>query len=165
MLENGYLTREEFERARTEAMPLSTSSHRPFNAPHFVEFLLSGDAGAALPASGGVQTTVDAGPQSLCRAGGDGKLSKLRENAAKNAAVVVIENRSGAVRALVGSEDYFSMAAGQVNGAWAPRSAGSTLKPFTYALAIGSRVHAGEHHRRCAGRIRHLYGLVRPGQL
>jgi penicillin-binding protein 1C len=136
MLQNGYLTREEFERARAEAMPLSAGTHRPFNAPHFVEFLLSGDAGVALPGSGRVQTTVDAALNRFAEQVVTGKLSKLRENSAKNAAVVVIENRSGAVRALVGSEDYFSMAAGQVNGAWAPRSAGSTLKPFTYALAM-----------------------------
>ena len=38
--------------------------------------------------------------------------------------------------ALVGSENYFAPAAGQVNGAWAPRSPGSTLKPFTYLLAL-----------------------------
>ncbi len=49
---------------------------------------------------------------------------------------MVLENRTGNVLALVGSEDYFDPAAGQVNGAWAARSAGSTLKPFTYLLAL-----------------------------
>jgi penicillin-binding protein 1C len=37
---------------------------------------------------------------------------------------------------MVGSEDYFSPTGGQVNGALAPRSAGSTFKPFTYLLAL-----------------------------
>ena len=32
----------------------------------------------------------------------------------------------------------FDPHAGQVNGAWAPRSAGSTFKPFTYLLALES---------------------------
>ena len=50
-------------------------------------------------------------------------------------AVVVIENRTGSVRALVGSCD-FSAAAGQVNHALAMRSPGSALKPFTYLLAF-----------------------------
>ena len=53
-----------------------------------------------------------------------------------NGAVVVIDNRSGDVLALVGSGDYFAPGSGQVNGAWAPRSAGSTFKPFTYWLAF-----------------------------
>ena len=51
-------------------------------------------------------------------------------------AVVVIDVPTGAVRALVGSPDYTSPRAGQVNGALAPRAAGSTLKPFAYALAL-----------------------------
>ena len=53
-----------------------------------------------------------------------------------NGAAVVIDNASGDVIALVGSADYFSPGSGQVNGAWAKRSAGSTLKPFTYLLAL-----------------------------
>ena len=52
------------------------------------------------------------------------------------APIVVLDNRSGDVLALVGSENYFAPAAGQVNGAWAPRSPGSTFKPFTYLLAL-----------------------------
>jgi penicillin-binding protein 1C len=48
----------------------------------------------------------------------------------------VIDNASGDVIALVGSADYFAPGSGQVNGAWAKRSAGSTLKPFTYLLAL-----------------------------
>ena len=64
------------------------------------------------------------------------QLARLREQHVGNGAAVVLDNRTGAVLALVGSEDYFAPAAGQVNGAWAPRSAGSTLKPFTYALAF-----------------------------
>ena len=48
----------------------------------------------------------------------------------------MLDNKSGDVLALVGSENYFAPEAGQVNGAWAPRSPGSTIKPFTYLLAF-----------------------------
>ena len=48
----------------------------------------------------------------------------------------MLEVKTGAVRALVGSPDYAERRAGQVNGAIAPRAAGSTLKPFAYALAL-----------------------------
>lgn len=45
------------------------------------------------------------------------------------------------MRALVGSCEFFSLPdQGQVNGATAPRSPGSALKPFTYALAFDSGV-------------------------
>jgi penicillin-binding protein 1C len=53
------------------------------------------------------------------------------------AAVVVIENATGAIRAMVGSENY---AVSQINGATLPRSCGSTLKPFVYLEAIDKRL-------------------------
>jgi hypothetical protein len=64
------------------------------------------------------------------------RLAQLRDHNVHNAAAVVIDNASGDVIALVGSADYFATESGQVNGAWAKRSAGSTLKPFTYLLAL-----------------------------
>lgn len=51
-------------------------------------------------------------------------------------AAVLLDNRSGAVLALVGTLDFSSPQAGQVNAALASRVAGSTLKPFFYAEAI-----------------------------
>ncbi|MGA1871845.1 MAG: penicillin-binding transpeptidase domain-containing protein, partial [bacterium] len=54
-----------------------------------------------------------------------------------NAAAVVIENGSREVRAIVGSIDYFSQKhLGANDGSYCPRSPGSTLKPFLYALAF-----------------------------
>lgn len=60
-----------------------------------------------------------------------GRLSGVRDGAA-----VLLESRSGAVLAMVGTLDFESRQAGQVNAAVAVRSAGSTLKPFLYAEAI-----------------------------
>ena len=52
-------------------------------------------------------------------------------------AVVIMDTRSRQVLAMVGSHDFFDRKAlGQINGTLAPRSPGSTLKPFVYALAI-----------------------------
>jgi penicillin-binding protein 1C len=56
--------------------------------------------------------------------------------AGSQAAAVVIEIRTGDILALVGSRDPDRPRDGQVNGATAPRSPGSTLKPFIYAAAI-----------------------------
>lgn len=54
-----------------------------------------------------------------------------------NGAVVVIDNLTSRVRALVGNFDFWDeQHGGQVNGFTALRSPGSTLKPFIYALTI-----------------------------
>ena len=54
-----------------------------------------------------------------------------------HAAALVVENQSGLVRAYVGSPDFFNETyQGQVDGVQAPRSTGSILKPFLYALAM-----------------------------
>ena len=60
-----------------------------------------------------------------------GHLSGVRDGAG-----VLLDSSSGAVLALVGTLDFASPQAGQVNAALAVRSAGSALKPFIYAEAI-----------------------------
>ena len=53
------------------------------------------------------------------------------------AAILVIDNRTGEVRAHVGGTGYFdTVRAGQMDLAQALRSPGSTLKPFIYGLAF-----------------------------
>ncbi|MCC3158143.1 penicillin-binding protein 1C [Hymenobacter sp. 15J16-1T3B] len=53
------------------------------------------------------------------------------------AAVLVVDNRTRAVQAYVGSADFLDgRAQGQVDGIRAVRSPGSTLKPFLYAVAM-----------------------------
>jgi len=53
-----------------------------------------------------------------------------------NAAAIVLNNKTMEILAYVGSNDFKSPKGGQVNGVVAPISAGSTLKPFIYALAL-----------------------------
>ncbi len=55
----------------------------------------------------------------------------------KNAAALVIDNRSGSIVAYAGSADFFNTEdGGQVDGIRAVRSPGSTLKPLIYGLAF-----------------------------
>ena len=55
----------------------------------------------------------------------------------KNAAIVIIDNRSHKVITYVGSSDFHDTTdGGQVNGAAAIREPGSTLKPLLYGLCI-----------------------------
>ncbi len=54
-----------------------------------------------------------------------------------NASAVIIDNQTREVRAIVGSTDYFNKPnLGANDGSRTPRSPGSTLKPFVYALAM-----------------------------
>lgn len=64
------------------------------------------------------------------------EVGKLREANLRHAAVVVIHNPTGEILALVSSADWNDPRGGQLNGALSPRSPGSTLKPFTYLLAM-----------------------------
>lgn len=130
----GWLTSEDFNRALAEPVQLAPP-RREFAAPHFVDLLLEREApDTSRPQR--VTTTLDLELNRFVEQTLRSQLARLREQQVGNGAAVVLDNRTGAVLALVGSEDYFAPAAGQVNGAWAPRSAGSTLKPFTYALAF-----------------------------
>jgi len=55
----------------------------------------------------------------------------------RNAAVIVLDNRTHRVISYVGSADFYDSAdGGQVNGATAIRQPGSTLKPLLYGLCI-----------------------------
>lgn len=55
----------------------------------------------------------------------------------RNISALVVDNETGGVAAYVGSQDYHDLENnGRVDGVMAPRSSGSILKPFLYALAI-----------------------------
>ncbi len=54
-----------------------------------------------------------------------------------NASVVVIDVETSEVKAWIGSQDFYDIKnSGQVDGVISPRSTGSVLKPFLYALGI-----------------------------
>lgn len=60
---------------------------------------------------------------------------------ALSVALLVMENKTGAVRTYIGSADFLdNQRFGHVDMAKATRSPGSTLKPFLYALAIDSGI-------------------------
>jgi penicillin-binding protein 1C len=91
---------------------------------------------APQPSPPTLRTTLDLALNHYAESALRQHLSRLQAQHVSDGAIVVLDNRSGDVLALVGSANYFAPAAGQVNGAWAPRSPGSTFKPFTYLLAL-----------------------------
>lgn len=162
MQRNGLLAEADYRRALAEPLRLQPP-RQLFRAAHLVDLVLSQRRdeilAAVVPANSGksVRSTADVSPKEIrttvdleltqfvertlrARMGGlrEGRTRHGNRNgrAVGNGAVVVLDNRTGDVLALVGSEDYFAPGHGQVNGAWARRSAGSTFKPFTYLLAF-----------------------------
>ncbi|MCC7038858.1 MAG: penicillin-binding protein 1C [Burkholderiales bacterium] len=66
-------------------------------------------------------------------------LADLAARNVEDGAIVVLDNATGDILAYVGSSGELSRAP-EVDGAAAPRQAGSTLKPFLYARAIDDRM-------------------------
>jgi penicillin-binding protein 1C len=136
MHEAGSLTAEQSARAIAEPLHLQPP-RRLFHAPHFVDLALRDASVAAGDLQRApVETTLDLALNRVVEDSVRTRLASLRGKNVRNAAAVVLDNASGDVLALVGSENYFAPGTGQVNGALARRSAGSTLKPFTYLLAL-----------------------------
>lgn len=127
MRDLGMIDSEHYEMAMAQPFRLQRYNGG-FEAPHALS-LIQGT-------NGKVQTTLDALLQRKVESIVTARLAGLRERHVDHAAVVVLENDTGHVLALVGSRDYFAVDGGQINGAWVPHSPGSALKPFTYALAL-----------------------------
>jgi len=132
----GFLPDDALARALQEPVQVENVA-RNFQAPHFVEYLVSTLSPEERASYSEIRTTLDLPLQQKIEELLSGHLRSLERMGLTNGAAVVLENGSGAVRAMVGSRDYFDAAhAGQVNGALSLRQPGSTLKPLTYALAL-----------------------------
>jgi penicillin-binding protein 1C len=84
-----------------------------------------------------IRTSLDLSLQAQVEAAVRETVRRLRPHGVSNAAALVVENRSGEVLAYLGSADFWNeQDGGQNDGTLARRQAGSTLKPFTYALAL-----------------------------
>jgi penicillin-binding protein 1C len=132
----GRLTEAEYVRAGAAPLRLR-SPIADFLAPHFADLVLQTHAPRLAAHGGGpLTTTLDLELQRQAEQVLRRQIDRLRPHQAHHGAVVILDVPTGDVRALVGSPDFFAVPAGQVNGAWARRSAGSTFKPFTYLIAL-----------------------------
>ena len=123
--------------ARWARLPLALRSRREvFQAPHFTMALLQSTEGQRAREW---RTTLDARLQTEVERRIRTRLQPLRDQQVTNAAVVVLENRTGAIRAYVGSQDFWDdRLTGQNDGVRMRRQPGSALKPFVYGAALQS---------------------------
>src|SRR5262249_28447912 len=119
-------------------------TERKFLAPHFVQEVLEmvGSARRAdrTPQRGvttNVITTLDLEKQRAIERRVTDYVANNRNRGIENAAVLLVDTRTMDVLAQIGSADFYKTDInGQVDGTRSPRSPGSTLKPFVYALAL-----------------------------
>ncbi|MEI2692857.1 MAG: transglycosylase domain-containing protein [Anaerolineae bacterium] len=148
MVAHGYIPRGEAELALAERLQFAATPF-PIQAPHFVSYVeaqLERLLGAERVSQGGLRvvTTLDLDWNRQAEASVGYRLGQLQQaqdappdRRIENAAVVLLDPQSGAIRAMVGSPNYFDASIdGAMNGALALRQPGSALKPLTYAAAL-----------------------------
>jgi penicillin-binding protein 1A len=159
MRREGYITDKEMEEALAVPLPETKSSMLSGRAPYFIEYIrqqLEPRYGVSQLWKGGLKiyTTLDLSMQAPAEEIMEKYLAKYDEDTAKLAkpepaegevlpstaplqgAFIILDVRTGAIKALIGGRDY---RASQFNRATqAQRQAGSTFKPFVWMSALMS---------------------------
>jgi penicillin-binding protein 1C len=119
--------------AEIEAAPVPRSIRSfPRLAPHAAYWLRQRNLSTYR-----IKTTLDANVQRLAERTLSGAARELESLGIHNGTVVIVEHRTGELKALVGNFEFFENEHGaQIAGFDNPRSPGSALKPFIYAMAI-----------------------------
>lgn len=131
LYENQKIDKQTYELAIIE--PLPDHEYRfKILAPHLTQKIKSSN-----PEEKIINTTIDYNLQDYLEQLTKQYISFQRRKGINNATALVIETKTGKVKAYVGSQGFFDFEGlGQVDGVQAPRSSGSVLKPFLYALAM-----------------------------
>jgi penicillin-binding protein 1C len=143
MAERGWITDEDATAAAAEPIRLVDPRRDP-PLRHFIDAL--GESPELARASGAttLHTEIDPVLQARLEARVRLHLVTVADRAVSQAGLVVLDNRTAAVIAMVGSRQYGEEAVdGSVNATLARRHPGSALKPFVYALAIERGAHPG----------------------
>ena len=107
-----------------------------------------------------IRSTLEAGAQALAEREVALRRAELHRKGIYGGAIVVVDHRTREVVALVGSLDFLDARhGGQIAMFERPRSPGSTLKPFVYALAIDRGMVLPEY---LVADVPSQYGTYRP---
>ncbi|MDI6864500.1 MAG: penicillin-binding protein 1A [Thermodesulfovibrio yellowstonii] len=138
MLEEGFITREQYNEALKEALP-EHPYWRKFEAPYFVETLrqeLESKYGERLYKDGlKIYSTIDYNLQKKAEEAVKNGLIEIHKRVKPQvqASLIAIDLKTGYVKALVGGNDFWET---QYNRVFSLRQPGSAFKPFVYAVAL-----------------------------
>jgi 1A family penicillin-binding protein len=143
MKEQGYISQEELDAAKTEVVTFRPHTSASIKAPHFVFYVINELAktyGESELAQANLQviTTLDWDLQREAEriVFEHGTKNSTTFNA-KNASLMALDPESGGILVMVGSRDYFNEEIdGNYNIGLAKRQPGSSFKPFAYAAAL-----------------------------
>ncbi len=140
------LNREEYELAclQIEDLAVPRPGIRPEQAMHALlrmESMLKDKSVQLQPQTGRlVTTTLDLDLQNEMSRLVYETIRKWDAAGARNAAAIIVDRESNEILSWIGSTDYFNEShSGAIDYGDVPRSPGSALKPFFYALALESR--------------------------
>ncbi len=146
MTEQRYITRIQEDKALKEELTFSkASTDINTTAPHFAlmvrDELVKKYGEEAVAASGfKVRTSLDLDWQKYTETVVANQVAKLAPNRVSNGAAVVLDPRTGEIRAMVGSKDWYDGNFGKFNVALSGRQTGSAFKPIVYVAAFEKRV-------------------------
>ncbi|MBI5205843.1 MAG: penicillin-binding protein 1C [Nitrospirae bacterium] len=132
MLEQGYLTEEEFKKSMGCEIVFNEKTSFPNKAQHLVDLLIARGTGLF----GKHYTTLDSNLQKEVEKLLNSHKTRLASRGASQAAAIIVHNPTMEVLVSVGSFSYSEKDSGYNNGTIAFRSAGSTIKPLLYAQAL-----------------------------
>ena len=141
MVADGYITQQQHDDALKTELAYKAPKGIDNAAPHFTEMVLEElykKYGEEKVKRSGYQVTTSL-DTSLQKAANDAVAANtayIKASGGSNASVVVIDPKTGQIRALVGSVDYANEKFGMVNMATSARQPGSSFKPLYYAKAL-----------------------------
>ncbi len=143
MLNDGKITKEEYDAAVAEKVDFLPQSSIGIKAPHFVMFVkdyLEKKYGVDVLEQGGLKVITTLNYELQAKAEAIAKQfaeSNEKNFNGSNDAFVALDPKTGGILTMVGSRDYFDTKIdGQFNVTLAHRQPGSTFKPFVYAEAF-----------------------------
>ncbi len=134
LTDEGYIDERTLGLALEEKVP-DREEPFPLRVPHFTRYLHE-ELGRR---SGVHRTFIDLDIQHDVERTVRSHAAYLSSLGIENAAVLIAETATGRIKSYMGSVDFFNeRIGGRVDGVRSPRSSGSILKPFLYALSIDS---------------------------
>jgi 1A family penicillin-binding protein len=142
MREDGYIDFQQENDALVQLAAFQFASiSAGIKAPHFVFYVkdqLVKSFGEDIVEGGGlrVTTSLDWDWQEKAEKIVNEEITKLKKSKVGNGAAVILDPKTGEIKAMVGSYDYFDKDYGSYNVATALRQPGSSGKPFIYATGL-----------------------------